>query len=80
MSNLVLAYTHKYFGIGGKDDHCILDGGRVVGRIFRLPQAPEGRSWSWTITDRYFLHSIDNMGHCATCQEAMAEFKARWTG
>jgi hypothetical protein len=42
MTNLILSPTHKYFGIGDKDDYVVLDGGRVIGRIFLDPQAPEG--------------------------------------
>jgi len=45
MANLALATTGRYFGFGDKNDHSVLDGGRVVGRIFMQPQAPEGRSW-----------------------------------
>ena len=40
---LFLASTKRYFGFGDKDDHVVLDGGRVIGRIFQQPQAPEGR-------------------------------------
>ena len=43
---LFLASTKRYFGFGDKDDHVVLDGGRVIGRIFQPPQAPEGRRGS----------------------------------
>jgi len=41
-TNLLLSPTRKYFRIGDKDDYCVLDGGRVIGRIFLNLQAPEG--------------------------------------
>ena len=40
---LFLASTKRDFGFGDKDDHVVLDGGRVVGRIFQQPQTPQGR-------------------------------------
>jgi hypothetical protein len=33
---LALASTKCYFGFGDKDDHVVLDGGRVIGRIFPI--------------------------------------------
>jgi hypothetical protein len=40
---LTLTKTFKYFGFRDKDDYVVLDGGRVVGRIFLGPQAPPDR-------------------------------------
>jgi hypothetical protein len=75
---LSLARTERYFGFGDANDHVVLEGGRVIGRIFLSPQAPEGRSWFWTITAVEFPPSIHNRGYCATREQAMTEFKAQW--
>ena len=76
--NLGLAPTKKYFGIGDETDYVVLDGGRVIGRIFLSPQGPEGRRWFWTITALEAPPSVHNHAFSATREEAMAEFKARW--
>jgi hypothetical protein len=76
---LTLAPTERYFGFGDANEHVVLDGGRVIGRIFMQPQAPEGQPWFWTITAVDHPPSVHNRGYCATREKAMAEFKAQWT-
>jgi hypothetical protein len=78
MTNLILAPTKRYFGFGSKNDYVVLDGGRVIGRIFLSPQAPEGEPWFWTIAAKEFPPSVYNKGYSATREQAMADFKARW--
>jgi hypothetical protein len=73
-----LAHTKRYFGFGDKDDHVLLDGGRIIGRIFQLAQAPQGRPWFWTITAREHPPSIHSRGYSATREQAMQDFKAQW--
>jgi hypothetical protein len=77
MANLLPSPTRKHFRIGDKNDYCVLDGGRVIGRIFLQPQAPEGQPWFWTITGG-MPPSLYDRGYSATREQAMADFKARW--
>jgi hypothetical protein len=78
MTNLLLSPTQKYFRFGDKNDYCVLEGGRVIGRIFLHPQAPGGRPSFWTITASDIPSSLDKRGYSATREQAMADFKARW--
>ena len=63
MPQLILSPTRKHFRIGDKNDYCVLDGGRVIGRIFLQPQASEGQPWFWTITAPVIPPSIDKRGY-----------------
>lgn len=76
-ATLTLARTFKYFGFGDVDDYVVLDGDRVIGRIFKPPQALSYRPWFWTITAIEKPPSVDNRGYAATREDAMANFKAR---
>jgi hypothetical protein len=78
MNDLSVVTTRKYFGFGSFDDYVVLDGGRVIGRIVRLPNPPKDQPWFWAITAADKTPSVRNKGHAATCEEAMADFKARW--
>jgi hypothetical protein len=54
--------------------YVVLDGGRVIGRIMLHPQASEHQPWFWTIT------AVNHpKGYSATREQAMADFKARWS-
>ena len=75
MAQLILSSTRKYFRIGDKNDYCVLDGGRLIGRNFLHPQAPEGRSWFWTITTPDIPPSVHNRGYSQSREQAMADFK-----
>lgn len=75
---LTLAFTKRYFGFGDKDDHVVLDGGRVIGRIFLSPQSTSDCNWMWTITAPEYPRSIHTRGYSATREQAMADIKAQW--
>jgi hypothetical protein len=82
MNSLVLKKSVAHYPYGpwtaDKEDYLVLVDGRVIGRIFQQPQAPEGRPWMWTITACEKPPSIHNRGYSATREEAMKDFKAQW--
>jgi hypothetical protein len=61
--------------IWGDDDHCILDGERVVGRIY-LELIHGERKWLWFLQTE--ATPPPNWGTADTLEEAKAEFKARY--
>jgi hypothetical protein len=82
---LVLVSARKSRGTDhwDKDDYDVRLGdksGPVVGRVMRHPQAPEAQPWFWTITAREQPPSVYNHGYAASREQAMADFKARWSG
>jgi hypothetical protein len=79
-TNLVLvrASVSRSSGKWSDDDFDVWDGNaKVVGRIFRVPQSPQGRSWFWTISV-YVPQQPTQRGYAATREEALADFKAAW--
>jgi hypothetical protein len=80
MTTLVLVPANKSRGGDhwDADDYDVRDGGRVIGRIFRHPQAPVGQPWFWTITAREAEPSTHNHGYSVSRELAMAAFKERW--
>ena len=77
---LILKTTRSQYGspFDAENDYVVLHDGRVIGRIFLSPQAPQGCSWFWTITAREHPASIHSRGYSATREQAMADFKAQW--
>ena len=62
------------------DDFSVLENGVVVGRIFKVPVAPQGRPWIWASG-----HSADNIkraayGYEPTREAAMMAFTKSWRG
>ena len=52
--------------------------GKVIGRIFLHPQAPQGQPWFWTITALGRKASLADRGYAASREQAMASFKEAW--
>jgi len=70
MTTLLLSPTRKHFRIGDENDYVVLDGGRVIGRIFLQPQARAG--WSVLVLD-------DNgFGHSTVNRQARRRANKRW--
>jgi hypothetical protein len=55
MSQLILkrASASRSSGQWSDDDYDVLENGKVVGRIFLSPAAPQDRQWMWTLAYDY---------------------------
>jgi hypothetical protein len=60
------------------DDYSVLEGGTVVGRIFKVPVAPEGRPWIWASGHSAATVKRAAHGYEPTREAAMAAFAKSW--
>ena len=75
MDTLILKKTASVYGLGSNDDYVVLDADQVVGRVMLWP---EGRSWFWSITARFYPPGVHSRGISATREQAMTDFNAEW--
>jgi hypothetical protein len=61
------------------DDYNVLENGVVVGRIFKVPVAPEGRPWMWASGHNGQISRAAH-GYEPTREAAMAAFARSWRG
>jgi hypothetical protein len=61
---------------GTPDDYDVLDGERVIGRIFRSSTAPQDRPWMWTITGAVVAPRLPS--HGLTLDDAKAPCATTW--
>src|SRR5262245_1876058 len=59
------------------DDYDVLEDGKVVGRIFMVPTAPQGRPWMWASSHGEQIERVAH-GYEATREDAMAAFAKSW--
>jgi hypothetical protein len=57
------------------DDYVVLENGVVVGRIFKVPVAPQDRPWMWASGHN---GDIKRAAHGLTREQAMAAFAKSW--
>jgi hypothetical protein len=59
------------------DDYDVLENGVVIGRIFMVPVAPEGRPWMWASGHNGDIRRAAH-GYEPTREAAMAAFAKSW--
>jgi hypothetical protein len=60
-----------------QDDFDVLENGVIVGRIFRVPIAPQDLPWMWASGHNGDIRRAAH-GYEATREQAMAAFKRSW--
>ena len=77
MKRLTVKKTAAHYGgAWSDDDHVVLDGGNVVGRII-LHARGSKRPWLWSITSR-IPQTPEDRGYAETREQAIADFRRRW--
>jgi hypothetical protein len=63
-----------------KADYCVIDDGKVIGRIYEEWYTPPDLRWFWSITDFHIdpALGITTNGRVPTLDEAKAQFKSSW--
>jgi hypothetical protein len=75
MGQLIL----KRAPIGWNQDDCdVLEDGVIVGRIFKVPIAPEDMPWMWTLAYGQHRDRSPTHGFEATREAAMTAFAKSW--
>jgi len=62
-----------------QDDYDVLADGKLVGRIFKVPIAPQDRTWMWASGHNRGIHHAAH-GYEPTREDAMAAFAKSWRG
>jgi hypothetical protein len=79
MKSLTVKKTAAHYGGDWPDDdHVVLDGETVVGRIIMHAQASQDRPWLWSITSR-IPQTPEDRGYAETRAQAIADLKRRWS-
>jgi hypothetical protein len=60
-----------------QDDHDVLEDGVIVGRIFKVPIAPQDRTWMWASGHKGQIRRAAH-GYEPTREAAMAAFAKSW--
>ena len=60
-----------------EDDYDVLEDGRVVGRIFKVPVAPQSRPWMWASGHSGHITRAAH-GYEQIREAAMAAFAKSW--
>jgi hypothetical protein len=60
-----------------QDDYDVLEDGVIVGRIFKVPNAPPGRPWMWVTGHGRQIRRAAH-GYAETRKDAMSAFAKSW--
>jgi hypothetical protein len=62
-------------------DYCVIDEGRIIGRIYEQLYVPDDVRWFWSITAFHVdpALGISTNGRVPTLEEAKARFRASWS-